>query len=294
MQIKRILFIFILFTAIYGHAQKENSSQLIEVTSSIYMIKGQGGNIGLCIGDEGIFMIDDQYEKGIEDVIQKVKSLNDGPIKYLVNTHHHGDHTGGNSTLAKNGTTIFSHKNVRKRLIDPDKSSSENDRDYKLPIITFSEDMTFYYNDEQIMVFHVHQAHTDGDALVYFSKSNVIHTGDTFFNGKYPFIDLNNGGSVKGVIDALKKVTMIADKDTKIIPGHGALASVKEVKYAIDMLVYLWDQVYDQYKLQKSEDEVVAMKNITSKYDALNYGTDWFISTERMIRTIYKDVAKIK
>ena len=293
MLLKKILLISLLFTAFYSYAQKEDSSQLIEVTSSIYMIKGQGGNIGLCIGDEGIFMIDDQYEKGIEDVIQKVKSLNNGPIKYLVNTHHHGDHTGGNNTLAKNGTTIFSHKNVRKRLIDADKSSTENDRDYKLPIITFSEDMTFYYNDEQIMVFHVHQAHTDGDALVYFSKSNVIHTGDTFFNGKYPFIDLNNGGSVKGVIGALKKVTMIADEDTKIIPGHGELASLKEVNFTIEMLSDLWDQVYKQYKLQKTEDEVVAMKNITSKYDANNYGTG-FISTERMIRTIYKDVAKIK
>ena len=290
---KKTLFIVLLFSFHLSHAQKENTSQLIKVTESIYMIHGPGGNIGVCIGNEGVFMIDDQFEKGIEDVILKVKSLNDGPIKYLVNTHHHGDHTGGNSTLAKNGTTIFSHMNVRKRLMGSEDSSSENQRDYKLPIITFSEDITFYYNEEQIMVFHVHNAHTDGDALVYFSKSNVIHTGDTFFNGKYPFIDLTNGGSVKGVIEALKKVRMIADEDTKIIPGHGALATLNEVNFTIDMLTDLWNQVYEQFKLQKTEDEVVAMKNITSKYDAKNYG-DGFISTERMIRTIYKDVAKIK
>lgn len=294
MLLKRIFLTILLFIVNYSFAQKENSSELIEVTNSIYMIKGGGGNIGLCIGTEGVFMIDDQYEKGIKDVLEKIKSLNDGPIKYLINTHHHGDHTGGNSTLAENGTTIFSHKNVRKRLIDADKSSSKKQRDFKLPIITFSEDMTFYYNEEQIMVFHVHQAHTDGDALVYFSKSNVIHTGDIFFNGKYPYIDLTNGGSVRGVINALNKVIMIADEETKIIPGHGALASVKEVNYTINMINDLWDQVYAQYKLQKTEDEVVTMKNITAKYDAKNYGTDWFISTERMIRTIYKDIAKIK
>lgn len=290
----KILFTFLIFTSSICFSQKENSSELIKVANSIYMIKGKGGNIGFCYGKDGVFMIDDQFEKGIEDVISKIKSIHDGPIEYLVNTHHHGDHVGGNTTLAKNGTTIFSHKNVRKRLLNTENATSENKRDYQLPIITFSEDMTFYYNEEQIMVFHVHQAHTDGDALVYFSKSNVIHTGDTFFNGKYPYIDLNNGGSVQGVIEALKKVLMIADEDTKIIPGHGNLATIKEIKFAISMLTDLWDKVYKQYKLQKTEDEVVAMKDITAKYDAKNYGKDWFISTEKMIRTIYQDIAKIK
>lgn len=289
------IFTFFLSLSIFiSQAQEKDSSQMIKVTNSIYMLKGGGGNIGLSIGDDGVFMIDDQYEKGIENVIKKIRTLHDGPIKYLINTHHHGDHTGGNSQLAKTGTTIFSHKNVRKRLIDSEIKSNEGNKNYKLPQITFSEDMTFYFNNEQIMTFHVHNAHTDGDAMVYFSKNNVIHTGDTFFNGKYPYIDLKNGGTVKGAITALKKVVMIAEEDTKIIPGHGDLASINDVKYAISMLTDLWDQVYDQYKLQKTEEEVALMTNITAKYDAKGYGENWFISTEKMLRTIYKDISSIK
>jgi len=268
-----------------------NTSTPIKVKNDIYIVQGKGGNIGLSFGNDGVFIIDDQFAEGVPELLKNIKKISKKPIKYLVNTHHHADHTGGNAQLTNEGATIFSHENTRKRLNELRKSSNSKVSAEVLPVITFSEDINFYFNNEEIMVFHVHNAHTDGDAIVYFTSSNVIHTGDTFFNGKYPFIDLESGGSVKGALEALDKILMISDEKTKIIPGHGAVATVTDVKLAKILINYLRNRIQLLYIDGKTVEQVLAMKELTEKYDAQGYG-DGYIDTEKMIRTIYKDVEK--
>ena len=294
MHFKKIITISLCLIGLYSFAQtdtgKKHHTKLLNVKGNIYMLQGQGGNIGIIHGKDGIFLIDDQFEEGIPDLLKDLKGLSKKPIKYLVNTHHHGDHVGGNALLAKEGVTIFSHKNVRGRIEEKMKDETEKiDRDI-LPQITLSEDINFHFNGENILVFHVRDAHTDGDVMVYFTKSNVLHTGDIFFNGKYPFIDLDSGGSLAGVLEALDKVIMIADEDTKIIPGHGNLGSIYDIKYTKAMLVNIMKRVTHHIVNFKSEEEILQMSEITQKYDDKGYG-DGFISTEKFIRTIYKEVS---
>ena len=298
MHFKKIITITLCLIGLFSFAQtdsgKKYHTKLINVKGNMNMLQGKGGNIGIIHGKDGIFLIDDQFEEGIPDLLKDLKGLSKKPIKYLVNTHHHGDHIGGNALLAKEGITIFSHKNVRDRIKEKMTDETEKiDRDI-LPQITFSEDITFHFNGEDILVFHVHEAHTDGDVMVYFTNSNVLHTGDIFFNGKYPFIDLESGGSLSGVLNALNKILMVADEDTKIIPGHGNIGSINDVKYSRAMLVNIMKRVTHHIVNLKSVEEILQMKEITQKYDDKGYG-DGFISTEKMIRTIYKEVeARIK
>ena len=270
---------------------KAYDTKFIKVEGNIYMIKGKGGNIGMFYGKDGVLLIDDQFEEGVPSLLKEIDNLSKKPIKYLVNTHYHEDHTGGNALIAKEGTIIFSHDNVRGRMEENKRLSNDKkiDKDI-LPVITVSENMTFYFNGESILVFHVHEAHTDGDMMVYFPKSNVLHTGDILFNGKYPFIDLDSGGSFEGALIALDKIMMIADEDTKIIPGHGDLASLKDVRYTKSMLTFLMKRISHFILNQKTEEEIVAMKDLTQEYDEKGYGNG-FISTEKMVRTIYKELA---
>lgn len=264
---------------------EKNEFNLIPITETIFMYQDKGGNIGLSVGDDGVFMIDDQFSEGIPSVMKAIKSISSQPVEFLINTHHHGDHTGGNAEMAKTGTTIFSQENVRKRLEASEKTASEG-----LPIVTFSEDITFHYNGDKIFIFHVHNAHTDGDAVVYFTKNNVIHTGDVFFNGKYPYIDTNNGGSVSGYIAALKKIAMVGNEDTKIIPGHGEPGTLADVQFSANMLETIKTRIAEAVEIGASEEEVLAMKDLTAEFDAKEYGSG-FISTEKIIKVIYNEIA---
>ncbi|OAB80569.1 MBL fold metallo-hydrolase [Cochleicola gelatinilyticus] len=264
---------------------EKNEFNLIPITETIFMYQDKGGNIGLSVGDDGVFMIDDQFSEGIPSVMEVIKSISSQPVEFLLNTHHHGDHTGGNTEMAKTGTTIFSQENVRKRLEASEKTASEG-----LPIVTFSEDITFHYNGDKIFIFHVHNAHTDGDAVVYFTKNNVIHTGDVFFNGKYPYIDTNNGGSVSGYIAALKKIAMVGNEDTKIIPGHGDPGTLADVQFSANMLETIKTRIAEAVEIGASEEEVLAMKDLTAEFDAKEYGNG-FISTEKIIKVIYNEIA---
>ena len=304
--------------------------KIVKVKENIYMFQGKGGNIGVFIGEDGVFMIDDQFAEATPEILTLVKNLSDKPVQFLINTHHHGDHTGGNKNMNDNGIVIYSHDNVRKHLLEGviqkagkkqnaaikeklaklemnDKMDKEKvrtevnknvmdishftNKDNIFPMITFSDEITFFYNGEEIIVFHVQNAHTDGDVIVYFTKNNVIHTGDTFFNGRYPFIDFNSGGSLQGSIDAIDKILMIADEKTIIIPGHGKLASINDLRITRSMLTFFWKRITNFIVNKKTEDEVVNMKELTKEYDAKGFG-DGFISTDKFIRTIYKDVIK--
>ena len=277
--------------SVFAQEKKTETQNLVQVTEHIYMLQDKGGNIGLSFGDDGIFMIDDQFDRNIEKTQATIASKDKQQVQFLVNTHHHGDHTGGNLAMAKTGTVIFSQENVRKRLQKTVEDSKDMDLSKSLPMVTFTEDMTFHYNGDAIFVFHVHNAHTDGDAMVYFMNSNVIHTGDVFFNGRYPFIDLKSGGSVLGYAKALSKLLMLTNKDTKVIPGHGDLGTVADVAFTRDMLLDLHKQVSELHEEGKTEAEILKMTSITAKYDALWYGSG-FISTERMLKTVYADLSK--
>ena len=199
-----------------------------EVTDGIYMLQGAGGNIGLSTGDDGAFVIDDQFAPLSKKIMKTIDKTTDEDVAFVLNTHHHGDHTGGNEAFGKSGAHIVAHDNVRKRLKE---GASRGGRttppapDAALPVITFAKSMTFHWNDQTIKVWHPGNAHTDSDAIVFFKDANVVHMGDVFFNGGYPFVDVNGGGSLAGYIATHEKILTKIDDETKIIPGHGALAS---------------------------------------------------------------------
>jgi len=213
----------------------------VKVANGIHMLSAKGGNVGVFIGKDGTFVVDDQFAPLTEKLMAKIKSLGGDTPKFLVNTHFHGDHTGGNENFGKKGAMIVSHDNVRERLKKGYKVAAFNNTTppapaAALPVITYSEKMHFHINSEDVNLVHVSNAHTDGDTFIHFKKANVIHAGDLFFNGFYPFIDAGNGGNVKGVIDAANTMLALANNNTKIIPGHGPLARKKDLEAYRNML----------------------------------------------------------
>ncbi len=256
-----------------------------KVTDHIYMLQGAGGNIGISTGNDGVFMIDDQFAPLSKKITKAIATISDKPVKFLVNTHFHGDHSGGNANFEAAGAMIVAHDNVRKRLASNEKTANAG-----LPVITFSEDATFYQNGDDVFLTHVHNAHTDGDALVYFAQSNVLHTGDTFFNGRFPFIDTNRGGTIKGDIEAAKKGLMLINEDTKIIPGHGNLATKPDYQAYHDMLVGAYNNVMAAIKEGKTEEQVSAMESLTSNYFTDKETEKDFISGPKFRAAVYKSI----
>jgi len=211
------------------------------VADNIYMLTGNGGNIGLFLGNDGTFIVDDQFAPLTDKILAVIKSVGGDIPRFLLNTHFHGDHTGGNENLGKAGTLIVSHDNVRERLvngsyIDAFGMNAPPADKAALPVITFSKDMHFHINDESVRAIHVASAHTDGDSFIHFEKANVVHAGDVFFNGFYPFIDVDNGGSVRGTIEAVDVILAMTDSKSKIIPGHGPLGDRAQLQAYRDML----------------------------------------------------------
>lgn len=280
---------FLLGTSLFA----QDAEVKIEVTplnGNVYMLTGRGGNIGLLAGAEKTLVVDDQFANLSDKILEAIKTVSDKPVSYLLNTHWHGDHTGGNSNFAKTGAVIASHEKVRNRLAAAQKEKNQNDPD-ALPEITFAEGLSFHFDDEQILFFHSHAGHTDGDAMVYFVTSNVLHTGDLFFNGRYPFIDLNSGGSARGYIKAVENALKIINDDTKIIPGHGNLATKKDYEEFLEMLKYLESKVSLAIEAGKTKEEIVNDPKLTEKYDILNFGTG-FINSERIRQIFYTSLSQ--
>lgn len=298
---KRLTLLCIIFSLSYtfsGCAQNDTVEiKIHQLSEKVYMLEGNGGNIGVSVGKDGVFMIDDQFADLTPKILAAIKTISDKPLKFLVNTHWHGDHTGGNKNLSGEGAIIVAHENVRKRL-----STEQFNKDWNkttppspneaLPVVTFSKDITFHFNDESIFVFHVHDAHTDGDAMVYFEQDNVLHMGDIYFQGKYPFIDLNSGGSVQGYIDAIAKALLLINDDTKIIPGHRNVSSKHELSNYLNMLNAIKAKVLIAIKAGNTEKEVSQNTTITKTYDDLNYG-DWFIDSETIRKTFYRSLKNV-
>ena len=264
----------------------------VPVTKQIYMITGEGGNIGLFFGKEGTFLVDDQFAPLTEKIVKVIKSVGGDYPKFLINTHYHGDHTGGNENLGKGGTLIFSHDNVRERLSAGSFVKEFNIKQEALareglPVVTFSEDISFHLNGDTIHAIHVPHAHTDGDSFIYFEAANVIHAGDLFFNGFYPFIDVNHGGSVKGMIKAVDKVLTLADDDTKIIPGHGPLGDKAQLADYRQMLWTAYERLRKLKAEGKTAQEAIALKPLA---DLEATWGDGIFTSDRWIEVIYSGV----
>ncbi|MHC4446489.1 MAG: MBL fold metallo-hydrolase [Planctomycetota bacterium] len=268
--------------------------ETIAVSKNVYMLVGRGGNIGLSIGDDGAFMIDDQFAPLTEQILAAVATLTDEPVRFVVNTHWHFDHTGGNLNFGKAGAIIVAHENVRKRMsteqfMEAFGRTFAASPEPALPVVTFPNAVTFHFNDDEIKVFHVSDAHTDGDAIIHFVKANVVHMGDTYFNGMYPFIDISTGGSIDGVIEAADRVLAFVDSKTKIIPGHGALSGVSELREYRQMLVKMRDRIGEMIAEGKSRAEVIAAKP-TRRLDAKWGGG--FMQPDPWVGIVYDGLVK--
>ena len=290
--IKRVSVVIILFFTISILAQKREVKIIpTKITDNIYMLEGQGGNIGLFIGKDGVFMIDDQFAPLTPKILSAIKKITDKPVSYLVNTHWHGDHTGGNANMQKEGAVIVSHENVRKRMsvdqIVRGKKKAASPKE-ALPVITFTKDMMFFLNGEDILVSHIHNAHTDGDALVYFTNSNVLHVGDAYFQKGFPYIDVDSGGSIDGYIKGIEKMIALSDDKTIIIPGHGNLSSKKELGVYLNMLKILRKTIAKKIKDGKTLEEVKKDTHITKPYKELS----WWITEEKIKEAIYRSLKK--
>jgi glyoxylase-like metal-dependent hydrolase (beta-lactamase superfamily II) len=288
--------LFICGTLVLNAQNKEVVITVDTLSPQVFMLTGQGGNIGIYVGTDHVFMIDDQFDRLSEKIKASIATLSDKPITFLFNTHMHGDHTGGNASFNGPGTTIVAHDNVRNRVLEREKTNLEeakiSEEYFKnmLPELSFSDNITFYDGDETILGFHVHQAHTDGDALVYFMTNNVLHMGDTYFAGRYPYIDLKSGGSVEGLIETQKKALMLINDKTIIIPGHGRPSNKKELSAYIAMLEEIKKNVETAIMSGASLEEVKNNTGITSNYDETHGGG--FISAEAIRETFFTSLSK--
>jgi len=287
----RILFAFML-TSILAIAQDEDFSKVqikvTKVSGSVYMLEGAGGNIGASVGEDGIVIVDDQFAPLADRIQEALKGITDKPVRFVINTHYHGDHTGGNEYFQKQAP-IIAHDNVRKRLESGGVAGNGGSMKHEakpapkgaLPIITFDHDVTVHLNGEDIRALYFPAGHTDGDSVIFFPKSNVVHMGDDFVTYGFPFIDVNSGGSIDGLIDGVEKVLGQVPADVKIIPGHGAISGVTEVRAYLDMLKGTRDAVAKEIKAGKTLDQMKQAKLLDpwKKYDGDFVKQDTFLET---------------
>ena len=284
----------LLFMAYGSLLAQDNEIQVqsTEVVPGLYMLDGvdgqfAGGNMSLLIGSDGVILIDDGLPTTGPALLAAIAELTGEPVDFLINTHVHGDHVGSNATMHQHGATIVAHENIRSRLLDA--SGDDATPADALPEVTFSDSVTFYLNGHKAYVFHVKNAHTDGDAVIHFPDINVIHAGDVMFNRLFPFIDLDSGGSVEGFLAAQDTIIALADDDTIIIPGHGAIASKADLKIAREVLADSHARVKKLVDAGMSADEIVAANPLADYHDVWNWG---FITTERMTRSLVQSLTR--
>lgn len=263
-----------------------------KVAGNIYMLQGSGGNIGVSVGPDGILIVDDQFAPLADKIKQALNKLGEGKLKFVLNTHWHGDHTGGNVVFGPEAP-IIAHDNVRRRLSTEQKSefwkqTTPASPKEALPVITFDKSLSVHFNGEEIKVIHFPQGHTDGDSVIFFTASNVVHLGDDFFAGKFPFVDLESGGSVEGLTKNIAEIIPKLPADAKLIPGHGAISTVDDLKAYHRMLVETTAIVREKMKANKT---VAQIKGEGLPEEWKSWGSG-FIKTDVWLETIFRSYSK--
>lgn len=275
-------------------AQTNFDSVQVRTTSlgrGVYVLFGAGGNIGLSVGNDAVFVVDDQFAPLTPKILAAIRTLTDKPVKFVLNTHWHFDHTGGNENLGKAGALIVAHDNVRKRMSTEQFMAAMNRREppspkAALPVVTFNDGVTFHINDDSVQATHVAPAHTDGDAIVHFIKANVVHMGDVFNNAGFPFIDLSSGGSVHGVVAAADRVYAMTNAETRIIPGHGQVTDRNRLKQWRDAVAAVRDGVQREVRAGRTIEQVLALK-LTDPY-----AKEWPGGHERFVRAVHEELTR--
>ena len=272
----------------------ETEVKIIPLSDGLHMLMGIGGNIAVSNGVDGVFIVDDDVAPMSPKIKAAIATISPAPVEMVFNTHWHFDHTGGNTVFGEQGALIVAHDNVRQRMSTPQFSSFFNTEtkpspDAALPVITFDSTATFHLNGQTIRAIHTTPAHTDGDAIFIFVEANVVHLGDVFFNGMYPFIDLDGGGSVQGIIDAVDSILPMLNEDTQIIPGHGPLATLDDLKSYRSMLMLVTARIQVLVDEGKTREEAIILR------PTFNFDEDWswsFLPPERWTGLIYDSVVK--
>ena len=289
---RRLYLTLSLLLAASAFAQRDFSTVEVKaekVAGSVYMLVGAGGNIGVSVGEDGIVIIDDQYAPLAPKIEAALKTITDKPVRFILNTHYHGDHTGGNEHFGKSAP-IVAHENVRKRLASGTsvRGNTNPPRPKEaLPVLTFNDSVTIHLNGEEVKAVHMPHGHTDGDSVIWFTKSNVVHMGDDYFNANFPFVDRENGGSVKGLIANIEKVLATVPDDVKIIPGHGPLSDKAGLRKFGEMLKATTAAVQSGIKAGKTLEQLQQEK-VLAAWDAWGTG---FIKNDFWIETIFKELS---
>lgn len=262
-----------------------------KVTGNVFMLQGRGGNVAALTGPEGILIVDDDYKTVSEKLRDALKDLGSPSPRFILNTHWHGDHTEGNDFFGKGGSMIVAHANVRKRLLDPPVIFGMKTPPYAahaLPIITYDKSMSLHINGEEVQLVHYPGGHTDGDTVVFFKNANVVHLGDNFFVGRFPFVDVDSGGNVNGMIHVVASLIQTIKPGAKLIPGHGPLATLDDLKAYHQLLVESSQIVTDAMKAGKTLDEI-KKAGMPDKFKAAGSG---FINTDKWIEIVYRSYSK--
>lgn len=286
-----IALILVALPAVAQDDAPEVTFESTELAPGLHMLEGVGGfgggNVGLLLGEDGVVLVDDSFPPHTEQLLVAISKVVSEPVDFVINTHVHGDHLGGNAVFSSKGSTLVAHDNVRTRLVAngmPTPDGPQPAAKEMLPVLTFDDAVTFHLNGQESYVFHVEHAHTDGDAVIHFRTANVIHTGDVFFNGIFPFIDMDNGGSLDGYIAAQKHILELAGDDAKIIPGHGPLATPADLQASITMLESAKKAVAALLAEGKSLDQILEAEPLAD-FESQSWQ---FITTERMIRQVHR------
>ncbi len=259
------------------------------VAGSVHMLEGRGGNLAVTAGEDGVILVDDQYAPLTDRILAAIGEISSEPVRFVINTHWHFDHTGGNENLGNRGSVIVAHDNVRVRMVTGQYLSGIDRRvppspQGALPVVTFNDRASFHLNGETVVAHHVAHAHTDGDSLIHFPDSDVIHMGDVFFHGIYPFIDRDSGGSVQGTIDAVQTALALCGSQTRVIPGHGPLANCADLESYGQMLADSAERVRELIKKGMSRDEVIAARPNREQDERLGKG---WIDPDRFTGLLY-------
>ncbi|MGR8949853.1 MAG: MBL fold metallo-hydrolase [Gammaproteobacteria bacterium] len=268
--------------------------EVSQLTDRLYVFTGHGGNVLISKGDDGVFMVDDQYPTQQGPIRDALETLSIEPPKFLLNTHWHGDHAGGNQSFASSGALIFAHENVRRRLstdqvIEFFKADIPAAPDSALPVVTFSDRMSLHLNGDKVMAIHAPNAHTDGDALIYFHEDNVLHTGDVFFENMFPFIDSSSGGTIGGMIAAIELVLPLINDETQIVPGHGPVSDLDGLQRFRSMLKQVRKSIAEHILSGDSLEQVIAARP-TKKFDE-KYGGG-FLKPDNFVRLVYDNIVR--